>query len=81
MSQTINPINPITRASTVLATLNYLVPTRERPRNYTYEPEAGTPCTTIVSEPHQVAINDIRAASRKFTLDGDGSSLRRTTAR
>jgi hypothetical protein len=72
MSQT---INPITRASTALATLNYLVPTRERPRNYTYEPEAGTPRTTIVSEPHQVAINDIRAASRKFTLDGDGFAI------
>jgi hypothetical protein len=72
MSQT---IDPITRPSTVLATLNYLAPTTERPRNYTYEPEPGTPRSTTVSEPHPVAINDIRSAGRKFTLDHDGFTV------
>jgi hypothetical protein len=72
MSQT---IDPATRTTTIQATLNYLAPTQERPRNYTYEPEPGAPRTNIVGEPHRVVVSDVRSEDREFTLDTDGFAV------
>jgi hypothetical protein len=59
----------------VEAELNYLAPSPERPRSYTFEPPPGTPQTNVVAEPHRVAIHDARAEARAFTLDGQGFAL------
>ena len=48
----------------VKAELNYLAPTGERPRTYTYEPPAGVPRSTTVNEPHGVQISR-RAPDRR----------------
>ena len=48
------------RPLAVEAVLNYLAPTKERPRTYTNDPPAGEPCTTVVSEAHVVPIRDLR---------------------
>ena len=59
----------------VEAILNYLVPTTERPRTYTYEPPAGTPQTTAVSTAHKIPIRDARAIAHEVTLDQQGFAL------
>lgn len=69
MSVTIEP------AATVLAQLNYLEPTGERPRTFTYEPTDGAPRTSITPESHRVAIHDIRQEDRSFSLDGEGFAV------
>jgi hypothetical protein len=43
----------------VEAVLNYLAPTRERPRTYTNDPPAGEPRTTVVSEAHVLPIRNL----------------------
>jgi hypothetical protein len=59
----------------VKAELNYLAPTRERPQTYTFDPPAGAPRSTVVNDPHQVAIADIRQALGDFSLDEQGFGL------
>jgi hypothetical protein len=59
----------------VLAELNYLVSTGERPRTFTYEPTDGSPRTSITPEPHRLPIQDIREEDRSFSLDGEGFTV------
>ncbi len=59
----------------VEAELNYLAPSPERPRSYTFEPPPGTPQTNVAAEPHLVPIYDARPHARRFTLDGQGFAL------
>jgi hypothetical protein len=59
----------------VKAELNYLAPTRERPRTYTYDPPAGVPRTTTVNEPHDVMISDARPILTEVSLDEEGFGL------
>ncbi len=59
----------------VKAELNYLAPTSARPRTYTYEPPAGVPGTTTVSEPHTVQISDARPILSEISLDEQGFGL------
>lgn len=59
----------------VKATLNYLAPSQERPRTYTFDPPEGTPRTTAVSDPHDVNIIDLRQVVADFTLDREGFGL------
>jgi hypothetical protein len=59
----------------VEAELNYLAPTGERPRTYTYEPPAGVPRSTAVNEPHMVTIADARPALTRVSLDEQGFGL------
>jgi hypothetical protein len=59
----------------VAAELNYLNPTGERPRTYTYEPPAGVPRTTIVNQPHRVQIRDARPILSDVSLDEEGFGL------
>jgi hypothetical protein len=59
----------------VEAELNYLAPTRERPRTYTYDPPPGAPRSTVVNEPHMVPIANARPILRDVTLDEEGFGL------
>lgn len=59
----------------VKAELNYLAPTRERPRTYTFDPPAGVPRTTTVNDPHEVVIIDVRRVLADLSLDGEGFAL------
>jgi hypothetical protein len=56
----------------VEAELNYLVPMAERPRNYTYEPPAGTPRSNAAHEPRRLAIRDARPVASRISLDAQG---------
>jgi hypothetical protein len=59
----------------VKAELNYLAPTPQRPRTYTYTPPEGVPQTTVVNEPHTVTISDARPILAELSLDREGFSL------
>jgi|SRR5665213_3275989 len=65
----------IAALSFVTADLNYLGPTRDRPRNYTYEPPAGEPRSNIVPEPHALPIHDARLIRESISLDREGFAL------
>jgi hypothetical protein len=69
VSSTIEP------PAAVLGVLNYLVPTEERPRTFTFEPTDGSPRTSITPEPHRLPIHDIREEDRSFSLDGEGFAV------
>src|SRR5215510_7275205 len=59
----------------VKSELNYLAPTRERPRTYTYDPPVGIARTTVVNDPHQVVISDARPLLSQVSLDEEGFAL------
>lgn len=66
----------IAALSFVTADLNYLTPTADRPRTYTFDPPpAGQPKSNIVPEPHGLPIHDIRPISESVSLDGEGFAL------
>jgi hypothetical protein len=65
----------IAALSFVTADLNYLAPSRDRPRNYTYEPPAGEPRSNIVPEPHALPIHDARSICDSISLDREGFAL------
>lgn len=65
----------------VKATLNYLAPSQERPRTYTFDPPEGAPRSTVVNDPHDVTIIDVRQIHADFSLDREGFGLvRRASA-
>jgi hypothetical protein len=59
----------------VKAELNYLAPTGEKPRTYTFEPPAGVPRTTAVNDPHKIVITDARRVLADLALDEEGFGL------
>src|SRR5262249_29425808 len=60
----------------VKAELNYLAPTTQRPRTYTYSPPPeGVPQTTAVNEPHTMTISDARPILAQLSLDREGFGL------
>jgi hypothetical protein len=61
--------------SAVEAVLNYLAPTKERPRTYTNDPPSGEPRTTVVSEAHVVPIRNLRPLASSVSLDREGFGL------
>jgi hypothetical protein len=62
--------------SVTLAELNYIVPTGEHPRNFTFPPPDGAPRTSVTTEPRQVPIHDLRTEDdASFTLDGQGFAV------
>src|SRR5262249_5595984 len=55
---------------------NYLAPTTQRPRTYTYSPPPeGVPQTTVVNEPHTMTISDARPILAQLSLDREGFGL------
>ena len=61
----------------VEATLNYLAPMTERPRNYTFDPPPGVPRSNSMHEAHTVAVHDARAVEADISLDREGFALLR----
>jgi hypothetical protein len=61
--------------SFVTADLNYLAPSQDRPRTYTFEPPPGEPKTNTVPEPHALPIHDVRPIADSVSLDREGFAL------
>jgi hypothetical protein len=59
----------------VEATLNYLAPMTERPRNYTYDPPPGVSRSNSTHEPHLVPVYDARAVESDISLDREGFAV------
>jgi hypothetical protein len=59
----------------VEATLNYLAPTAERPRNYTFDPSPGVPRSNSAHEAHRVPIHDARVIASDIALDREGFAV------
>ncbi|HTO54954.1 MAG TPA: CmcJ/NvfI family oxidoreductase [Myxococcota bacterium] len=57
------------------AVLNYLAPTAERPRSYTYAPPPGIPQRSGRPEPHTVRVRDARKLALPARLDVEGFAL------
>jgi hypothetical protein len=67
---------PIGQLAFVEGVLNYFKPSAEKPRTYTYNPPPpGEPMSTVVSEPHVVAIHDARPVLADVSLDREGFDL------
>lgn len=61
--------------STVLAGLNYLQPTSERPFSYAHEPPAGTPWENCSYALTPMEIADAREAQHRPSVDAEGFAL------
>jgi len=59
----------------VEAELNYLAPTTERPRNYTFEPPAGVSRSNTTREQHRVPIHSARPIASDISLDREGFAV------
>ena len=57
------------------ATLNYLAPMAERPRNYTFDPPPGVARSNSQREAHTVAIHDVRPVVSDISLDREGLAV------
>jgi hypothetical protein len=63
------------RLPRVEAALNYLAPTTEKLRHYTYELPQGVPRTNARYERHRVTIRDARPVANSLSLDDEGLQL------
>lgn len=70
----------IAALSFVTADLNYLTPSADRPRTYTFEPPSSQPKSNIVPDAHSLPIYDVRPISETFSLDREGFALVRQTS-
>jgi hypothetical protein len=61
--------------SFVTAELNYLTPTKDRPRTFTFDPPPGEPQSNVVPEPHAVPIYDARSVVDSISLEREGFAL------
>jgi hypothetical protein len=61
----------------VEAELNYLAPTTERPRNYTFEPPAGVSRSNTTREARRVPIHSARSVASDISLDREGFAVLR----
>jgi len=57
------------------ATLNYLTPMAERPRNYTFDPPPGVPWSNTEHESHLVKVHDVRPVASQVSLDREGFAV------
>jgi hypothetical protein len=57
------------------ATLNYLAPMADRPRNYTFDPPPGEPRSNATHEAHTVPIHDARVIASDIALDREGFAV------
>jgi hypothetical protein len=65
-----------TQLPSVEGVLNYVKPSAEKPRTYTYNPPPpGEPMSTVVTEPHTVSIHDARPVLAQVSLDREGFDL------
>jgi hypothetical protein len=81
-SQLADAALPVGRLPSVDGILNYFKPSVEKPRTYTYNPPPpGEPMSTVVSEPHTIAIHDARPVLPQVSLDREGFDLIRFAPR
>src|SRR3954452_17271347 len=59
----------------VIAELNYLAPTAQKPRTYAFDPPPGEPKSTALPESHRLPIFDARAIADSISLDREGFAL------
>ncbi|MGA2128910.1 MAG: CmcJ/NvfI family oxidoreductase [Xanthobacteraceae bacterium] len=59
----------------VVAELHYLAPMAERPRNYTFDPPAGTPRSNAAYEARKLPIYDARPVASEISLDREGFAV------
>lgn len=59
----------------VEASLNYLLPSSEKPVTYTYTPPKGTPLNSRRNDPHTVSIRNARPFADDLSLDIQGFAL------
>jgi hypothetical protein len=59
----------------VSGVLNYLVPSGEKPVNYTFDPPDGVPYNSGTYESHALAVHDGRSITSRLSLDEDGFTL------
>jgi hypothetical protein len=64
-----------TNLPSIEATLNYLAPMSERPRNYTFDPPPGVPRSNAEHEAHIVPIHDVRPIASSVSLDHEGFAV------
>ncbi|GGC49373.1 CmcJ/NvfI family oxidoreductase [Chelatococcus reniformis] len=62
-------------ARSVTAELNFIQPTGEKPRNYTFQPPGGDPGPNYGNEAHAVEIRDLRGRETDPTLDREGFAV------
>lgn len=67
----------LAEAGTLHAVLNYVAPTAERLRTYTYDPPGGEPRSNIVADPREVPIHDVRPLAGEVSLDEHGFGILR----
>jgi hypothetical protein len=70
------PLDAQAQSRTVTASLNYLLPSQEKPTRYIAEPPPGRPAWNGINEVHAVTIEDGRSHAADFTLDRNGFALR-----
>ena len=66
---------PTSTQQAVLAEMNYLVPTQQRPQSFAFTPPNGAPRSTVASEPHKLLVHDIRRSNWVFSLDQEGFAV------
>jgi len=59
----------------VVAQLHYLVPMAETPRNYTFDPPAGTPRSNAAYEARKLPIYDARPVASEISFDREGFAV------
>ena len=64
-----------TNLPSIEATLNYIAPMSERPRNYTFDPPPGVPRSNVEPEAHIVPIHDVRPIASSVSLDHEGFAV------
>jgi hypothetical protein len=69
------PLDTITAAKSVIATLHYQVRTDQKPERYVGEAPPGVTPFEGIDDPHDVRIEDARGREADFTLDGNGFQL------
>jgi hypothetical protein len=66
----------VEQLASVEGVLNYFKPSAEKPRTYTYSPPPpGEPMSTVVAEPHSIAIYDARPVLGRVSVDREGFDL------
>jgi len=66
----------IERLPVIEASLNYIVPTAEKPYTYTFDPPPNVPRSNTSYAAHRVQIRDMRPAVATLSLEEEGFTLR-----
>ena len=68
-------LDTIEKLPAVDGVLNFMLPMRDKPREYAYDPPAGVPRSNVTIDPHTVRISDMRPIAASLSLDREGFAL------